>query len=248
MYRSRTAAAVTAVALGWSALTGCAGPSDALKSNLDRDAGALVRESAGLFRGADDIRIVGDQLVLSSKGVNYDSTKRVDYDLCVRGGRDYRGTFDVSGRTAEAILVGDKSYLKGNAGFWEWGGTEGLSPATTTRPLIDRYATRAYDSTDPLHTLGSIFGPSLVGYRKDEPVTVDGRTLIPLVHTGEDENGNGDVGTRTVYVQAYGKPYPVKVTTRGRRPQTAKLTTSGHPCAPVAPPADTVVDWKRPRK
>ncbi|MFI1577280.1 hypothetical protein [Embleya sp. NPDC020630] len=234
MYTSRMAVIAMAVVLCCATLAGCAGVGDALESNVDRDARDLVRESASLVRGADDIRIIGDQVLTS--------TRRVDFDLCVREGRDYRGTFEINGRPGEAIVVGGKSYLKAGAEFWEWAGTSLPDTAANRRKYADRYAMLAYDPTNPLDTVGVVFAPGADGYTKGEPVTIDGRTLIPLTRVDGEGDAQGRRRSRTVYVRAYGKPYPVVIRSEGTRPQNARITRSERSCVPAAPPAGEVVD------
>jgi hypothetical protein len=230
VYISPTAAASVAT-LALATLTACAGAADVAPSNADKQARTLVREARALVEDSAGIRIVGDQVI---------DGYRTDYDLCVRGGHDYQGSIETSGRKADVLVVGERSYLRGDADFWRRLGAENEGTEDEVAEAVElfagRYAMYGYDPADPIDTAGSVFGPRTDGYVKGERTRIDGKTVVPLHRTDEF-----DV-IRTVYVAAYGKPYPVAINTSGPDPQNAELTRTDHPCTPTTPPADQIVN------
>jgi hypothetical protein len=230
VYISPTAVATSVAVLALATLTSCAA-TDLAPSNSDKEAQALVREVRALVEKSPGIRIVGDQVI---------DGYRTDYDLCVRGGHDYQGSIEMSGRKADVLVVGERSYLRGDAEFWRTVGTDNEGEedqiAEAIELFADRYAMYAYDPEDSIDTAGSFFGPRTDGYVKGERTRVDGKTVVPLRRTDEY-----DV-VRTVYVAAYGKPYPVAMNTSGADSQFAKLSLAEHPCTPTTPPANQTVD------
>ncbi|MYW04998.1 hypothetical protein [Streptomyces sp. SID3343] len=231
MYKSPKAAVTSGAALVLATLTSCAGAADVTASNSDKDARALVREARALVEDSPGYRIVGNQVT---------DGYRTDYDLCVRGGHDYQGSIEMSGRKADMLVVGEQTYLRGDADFWRTLGrvNEGSEDevAEAVERFADRYARYTYDPTDPVDSAGAVFGARTDGYVKGERTRVEGRVVVPLRRTDEF-----DV-IRTVYVAAYGKPYPVAINTSGPDPQNARLSRSERPCAPAVPPADRIVD------
>ncbi|MGC0420975.1 hypothetical protein [Embleya sp. AB8] len=247
---NRVATALSAVVLGLVTVTACGGggggkgnsgdkkakdvngdKGPVQVTNADKDSLTLTNEAVAALQG-EDFKLTGDMVQDAS---------RADFDVCVHAGRELQGTMTIRDTKAEITVVGGKLYLRGDEAFWRKTGAW----TKLTQAQIDKRAAsfagkqlmKTVDDNDPLESIGSIFGdPKQNTFDKGTTSEVDGKRVVALQAADSDQN------TRTIYVLAEGKPYPVKVTHDGPNPVRLTLTPSKQSCTPVAPPADQTIN------
>jgi hypothetical protein len=226
---TRMAVIVSAAVIGLTGLTACGGDDE--KSNAKTEAKALADETVALLKKVDDFRMVG--------GGESDGSK-MEMDICVRKGMDFKGTMKMDGSPVEVIKIGQDLYMKADAAFWaksmggEGGPGEGMD--AMSKLMAGKYMkTPADGDGDGFDDPSDFFDGSSDGVVKGEPVKIDGKKLIPL--SKKDKDG----ATTTVFVPEKGKPYPVLIK-QDQDKTEIKLSRGKNKCEPAVPPADQIVD------
>ncbi|MGW3244267.1 hypothetical protein [Streptomyces sp. NPDC001070] len=170
--------------------------------------------------------------------------ERMKYRMTMTGTGDCKGEVTADGGTVQLIKVGPSLYMKGDDAFWKSQGADG---AAAQHLIGDRWMkTKASgpDSKDFLQACDlNAFLAEMekdtggdLGEKKGEPATVAGIPALPL--TGKD-----GAETTTAYVATEGKPYVLKVVTKGgKEPGTLIFSDFGKPVDITAPAAKDAVD------
>ncbi|MET7936567.1 hypothetical protein [Streptomyces sp. NPDC005322] len=176
----------------------------------------------------------------------------VDLDGIVDGGAmkyhmssdskgDCAGTMSMGGDgSVRLIKTGGTAYMKYDAAFWrEQGGKDGAAAA---KMIGDRWTRTDASGADAKDLTGMCDSDELLaGFvtgdtaaRKGKATTVDGQPAITVVEKDGDE-------TYTLYVATQGKPYLLKLVTKGgKEPGTLRFGDFDRPVDAKAPTGDIV--------
>ncbi|WP_333770764.1 hypothetical protein [Streptomyces sp. IBSBF 2435] len=152
----------------------------------------------------------------------------------------------VDGDTFQIIGTGAGAYVKGDAGFWRDNASDGADGDTAADRLAGKWARLSeQEFTDSGLDYFCVLDELLDDMTSDDdkgtltknlPTTLDGKPVIPLVHTTSD-------GTTTIYVSTGDTPYVVKSeSTGGDSPDVGLYSDFGKPPHIAAPPPSLTVD------
>lgn len=150
----------------------------------------------------------------------------------------------IDGDAVQLIAIGDTGYLKADADYWSSkGGGKMKSAAPMLATKWVKLSPKVYAQSG-LSGLCSIKGlidnmssdDSQGALVKGHPTTLDGRPVLPLIHTKPHE-------VTTIYVTTTGTPYVVKAATPGGSDaQSGTFGDFGKPAHITAPPPSGTLD------
>ena len=240
-----------AVAIAALVLSGCGG------DKKDGAAAPLVRPvatdsvAAGAFKDltADQVLERAETSMKAARSMSVDMSFVSDgkpmqiKEALTRSGA-CAAAMRIEGQALQLIAIGDTGYLKADAHYWETkGGSKGRAVAPVLAGKWVKLPPKLYAKSgfDMLCTIKGLVGSmssddgegTLV---KGHPTTLDGRPVLPLIHTKSGE-------VTTVYVTTTGNPYVVKVVTPSG-PDHGSGTFGGFdkPAHITAPPRSQTLD------
>ncbi|WP_055569687.1 hypothetical protein [Streptomyces atriruber] len=198
----------------------------------------IASKAVAATKGADSMRIKGD---MRQDG------KPVSLDIAVDQEKNCEGSIGTGGSKAEVRHTDGTLYMRGNEQYWK--------TALKNQPGSEKVLSEVADKwvkmpADDASTAGMCDKQGLVasmdenkserkGMKKGETTSVDGKDAIALTKKGS----GGE--TNTMYVATEGKPYILRVTTKGGdAPNDATFGDYGKPVSPKAPGKDETVDLK----
>ncbi|MET7905668.1 hypothetical protein ABZS86_31090 [Streptomyces sp. NPDC005355] len=226
------------------ALTACGSDADGNKAGSGAPKASTPAGIAGLTGPQ-----ISDKAIKATKST---SALTVDLDSIVDGGAmkyhmssdskgECVGTMSMGGEgSVRLIKTGGTAYMKYDAAFWrEQGGEDGEAAA---KMIGDRWTKADASGADAKDLTGACdLDQLLAGFvsgndlaRKGKPATVDGQPAITVVEKDGDE-------TYTMYVATEGKPYLLKLVTKGgKEPGTIRFSDFDRPVDAKAPTGDIV--------
>ncbi|MDX3238019.1 hypothetical protein PV392_20505 [Streptomyces sp. ME03-5709C] len=225
------AAALTTAACG--PLGGAAEP--ASTALADQSAATIGKKSLAAMKTASSMTVALDGVVDGGP---------MKFHMTMSKSGDCKGDITIEGGNVRLVRVGPALYMKGDDAFWKAQGSDG---ATAQDFIGDRWMKTKADGPDNKDFLQACDlnaflgemekdGSEALGGKKGKPATVDGTPAVPI--TGKD----GDE-TTTAYVATEGKPYMLKIVTKGgKEPGTILLSDFDEPAQITAPAAKDTVD------
>lgn len=249
---SRILVAICAATAATAALTGCNGddsgdssapllaPAATTSAKAEPFSELTAREL--LDKAETDMRTSG-AMTADVAGREQGSPMHIKAAVTTAGRCAVAGDFD--GETMQLIGTGGTgAYLKGDADFWrDIAGEDGDAAAARLAGKWARLTQQDFTGSglDSLCVLDEVLD-GLVSdddkgtLMKDEPTTLDGKPVIPLVHTMSDH-------TTTIYVSTGSTPYVIKSeATDGDSTQVGLYTDFGKPPHITVPPRSLTVD------
>ncbi|HVS42200.1 MAG TPA: hypothetical protein VMU20_08000 [Candidatus Dormibacteraeota bacterium] len=194
---------VLAPALALLLLSGCGGGSaPADNGEASKQASQILKDTVAALRRADSVHLYG--MVPSG-------TESFGIDVRYNRSGNLTGTFSLGGISADVVVTGGHSYLKGKALFAKYAGAQAAAVIGDHWVAVPAGAGPGADIVESISTFTD-FGkladalsmPSGGAVTKGASTTVDGQAVVAL----RDADS-------TLYVATTGKPYPVAV-----KPQT----------------------------
>ena len=149
----------------------------------------------------------------------------------------------IEGDAVKLVAIGGTGYLKADRHYWESNGPKSKAVAPVLAGKWVKLPPKLYAQSG-LGTLCTI-KDLMAGMSSDDhegtlvkghPTTLDGRPVLPLIHTKQDE-------VTTIYVTTTGTPYVVKAATPGGADaQSGTFGDFGKPAHITAPPPSSTVD------
>jgi hypothetical protein len=198
----RTAAAASVTAL----LAGCGGGGPTDNGEASKQASQILKDTVAALRGAQAVHMYG---TVPSSGESFGIDVRYN-----RSG-NLTGTFTLGGVSADVVVTGGRSYLKGKALFSKFAGAQVAAVIGDHWVALPAGAGPGSDIVESISTFTD-FGkladalsmPSGGAVTKGASTTVDGQAVVAL----RDADS-------TLYVATTGKPYPVEI-----KPDTGSQT------------------------
>ncbi len=198
----------------------------------------IAAKAVAATKGADSMRIKGD---MRQEG------KPVSLDIAVDQEKNCEGTIGTGGSKAEVRHTDGTLYMRGNEQYWK--------TSLKNRPGSEKVISKVADKwvkmpADDASTAGMCDKQGLVasmdenkserkGMKKGETTSVDGKDAIALTKKGS----GGE--TNTMYVATEGKPYILRVSTKGGdAPNDATFGDYDKPVKPDTPDKGETVDLK----
>ena len=179
---------------------GSSGPAD--NGEASKQASQILKDTVAALRGAESVHLYG---TIPSGGENFGIDVRYN-----RSG-NLTGTFTLGGVTADVVVTGGHSYLKGRALFAKYAGAQAAALIGDRWVAVPAGAGPGADIVASISTFtdfaklaDALSMPSGGAVTKGASTTVDGQAVVAL----RDADS-------TLYVATTGKPYPVEV-----KPQT----------------------------
>ncbi|TGB00611.1 hypothetical protein [Streptomyces sp. MZ04] len=217
-------AAAVACAAAFVGITGCSSedkkdPFEGMSADKIADKAADASKDAGSFRVAGQGKQEGKPI-------------KVDFSVAKSG--DCKGKMGGAEQgTAEILVSGEFSYMKGDEKFWK----ETTGGSAQSELLKGRWMKVPNDKGDGTCNPDDMFkSDELKDLKREKDAEVNGQNTAVLT---KKESGKKS----TFYVATEGKPYFLKVVTTGSDdPGTMLFSDYGKPVVVKAPPADQVVD------
>ncbi|MFJ5217908.1 hypothetical protein ACIP98_24700 [Streptomyces sp. NPDC088354] len=235
-------AALTAVGCSAAALTIAAcGPLGSGKAEpastalADQPASVIGTKSLAAMKSASTMTVDLDGIT---------DGKPMKYHMAMSDTGDCQGNLTMEGGNVRMVKSGPSLYMKGDDAFWSSQGADGKAAQEVIGKRWMKTKASGPDSKEFLQACDlKAFLAELDkeeggddGGTKGEPVTVDGTPALPI--TGKD-----GAETITAYIATQGKPYMLKVVTKGgKEPGTLRFTDFDKPVDIKAPAAKDVVD------
>lgn len=198
----------------------------------------IAAKAVKATKGADSMRIKGD---MRQNG------KPVSVDIAVDQEKNCEGTIGTEGSKAEVRHTNATLYMRGNEEYWKTALKGRSGSDKVLSKVVDKWVKMPADDAS---TSGLCDKQGLVasmdenkserkGMKKGDTTSVDGKDAIALTKKGS----GGE--TNTMYVATEGKPYILRVTTKGGdTPNDATFGDYGKPVSPKAPDKGETVDLK----
>ncbi|MEU5686134.1 hypothetical protein DEJ48_08860 [Streptomyces venezuelae] len=240
--RTRRVSGVIGVTVLAAALLSSCGDSDdgggSDKPFAKDSADQIASKAVAATKGADSMRIKGD---MRQDG------KPVSLDIAVDQEKNCEGTIGTGGAKAEVRHTNGTLYMRGNEQYWK----ASLKNKPGSEKVISKVADKWVKMpADDASTAGMCDKQGLVasmdenkserkGMKKGETTSVDGKDAIALTKKGS----GGE--TNTMYVATEGKPYILRVSTKGGdAPNDATFGDYDKPVKPETPAKGETVDLK----
>lgn len=206
-------------------VTGCS--SDGDKDPFDgMSADKIAKKAADASKGAGSFKVSGEG---KKEG------KPLKVDFAVAGSGDCTGKTTAVEGTAEFIVTDKSMYMKGDEAYWKSqpGGSQ------VTELVKGRWVETPKKKGGVCDPDNMFKTDKLKGLERGEDTDIDGKKVAVLTKKKGKE-------TKTFYVALDGKPYFLRVVTRGSQDAgTTDFTDYGKPVDVKAPPAKDVVDMKK---
>ncbi|MFK4065509.1 hypothetical protein [Streptomyces sp. NPDC029674] len=199
----------------------------------------IAAKAVKATKGADSMRIKGDMR---------QGGKPVSLDIAVDQAKNCEGTIDTDGSEAEIRHTDGTLYMRGNEQYWKTAlknqpGSEKVLPKVAGKwvkmPADDASTTGMCDKQGLVASMDENKSERK-GMKKGDTTTVDGKEAIALTKKGSGGEMN------TMYVATEGKPYILRVTTKGGdTPNDATFGDYDKPVSPKAPAKGETVDLNK---
>ena len=226
--RGAAGARATAVATAVAALmlvAGCGGSSGSASSGPP-DNGESAK--TGPVVAADAAAALESTTAVHIKGTFMDSGKQGNIDLQLQG-KEVTGSLSAEGQTFEITETAGKTFLKGDAAFW----TGNKIPASVAPQLAGKWVLvpvkngESFTSSISVKDIAEELRKPEVAIQ--DPVTKGQENGQPVVVVSQADGS-------TLSVAASGKPYPLRLVSKGSDPEDIALTGFDQPQTIAAPP------------